>query len=365
MSSNPLSRFYCNVEEEYEKEETPFDHGQYGQVYKGKRRSDGLEVAIKILDSKMLQKNDYLEWDFFANQKNLVRELNILANINHPFCLQLINFNLSPDPTIITPYMPKGNLLKLILDTNPALSTRKLCSIYAICSTMDFLHSIGIIHRDIKPQNIFINKNDDICIADFGTSRKVEENIHLTQAKIGTPAYMAPELVKYDEYSNKVDVYSFGVIYYQFFLMNTKFKLNDKKTPPQSANAFMNRVAMGARFVRPKNMNDDQWKVYTDCTNGNADERPSFNDLIQRFETDESIWIDGCDEEEFREYVKKCKEINQETKEKHKNMFLPENISLSPDDSSSTNLSRSVRLSSSYKSSPKKTRRPHITYDDK
>lgn len=106
-------------------------------------------------------------------------------------------------------------------------------------------------------------------------------------------------------------------------------------------------------------MNNDQQKVYIDCTNNEADERPSFKDLIQRFETDKSIWISGYNEE-FRKYIKKCKEINQETKEKHKNQFLNKNISLSPNDSSSSNLSRLVRLSSSNKSSPRKNQRSHI-----
>lgn len=100
-------------------------------------------------------------------------------------------------------------------------------------------------------------------------------------------------------------------------------------------------------------MNNDQQKVYIDCTNNEDDERPSFKDLIQRFETDKSIWISGYNEE-FRKYIKKCKEINQETKEKHKNLFLNKNISLSPNDSSSSN------LSSSNKSSPRKTQRSHI-----
>ena len=94
-------------------------------------------------------------------------------------------------------------------------------------------------------------------------------------------------------------------------------------------------------------MNNDQQKLivqkkkknYTDCTNNETDERPSFKDLIQIFETIKSIWIGGYNEE-FRKYIKKCKEINQETKEKHKNLFLHKNISLSPNDSSSSNLSR-------------------------
>lgn len=360
MCTYSLDRFVCDVEKEYYQEETPFDRGAFGEVYKGERKSDHLKVAIKVLSSDYLQKNEDFEFDFLANQKNLIREINILANLDHPFCLNLVNFSLSPQPIIITPFMSHGNIFNLIKKQDPKLSTQKLCSIYAICSTMDFLHKAGIIHRDFKPQNIFMNENNDICIADFGTSRKVDENCKITLAQIGTPLYMAPELIACDYYTNSVDVYSFGVIYYQFF--SDKTKLDDKKAPPKNARSFLNRIAGGARLIRPDNMTDNQWKVYTDCTNQNPDERPSFQQLAERFETDESIWLDGINKEQFMQYIERCKVINEQAKAKHKNFTLQINADSTNTSPPSLNLPRSTRIASSPKAK-RKVPIKHISYE--
>ena len=124
----------------------------------------------------MLQKSDSLEWDHLSNQKDLMRELSLLANLNHPFCLPLVNFSLNPEPTIITPFMPNGNLLTLILNPDASLSTQKMCSLYAICSTMEFLHSIGIIHRACSSNNILMLL---FCIAN-GVNVNVFDNLELT-----------------------------------------------------------------------------------------------------------------------------------------------------------------------------------------
>lgn len=205
-----------------------------------------------------------------------------------------------------------------------------------------------------------MNENNDICIADFGTSRKVDENCKITLAQIGTPLYMAPELIACDYYTNSVDVYSFGVIYYQFF--SDKTKLDDKKAPPKNARSFLNRIAGGARLIRPDNMTDNQWKVYTDCTNQNPDERPSFQQLAERFETDESIWLDGINKEQFMQYIERCKVINEQAKAKHKNFTLQINADSTNTSPPSLNLPRSTRIASSPKAK-RKVPIKHISYE--
>lgn len=264
------------------------------------------QIAYKWQSRKYLKKKNPSNKEKFKFKKSLIRELSILANIRHPFCLNLVNFSFEIDqPIIITPLMSNGNIYDFIKDDNKELSTQKNCSIYALYSTMDFLHKAGIIHRDLKPQNIFIDNDKNICIADFGLSRKVFQNIYLTFESMGTPLYMAPKLIEGESYTNTVDVYAFGVIYYQFF--STKMILKGQKKQPKDPNSFMFKVGNGARFVQPTNMSTKQYDFYKECTLQDLDKRPSFEKLAKKFETDESLWLDGVDKDEFLKYVEKCK----------------------------------------------------------
>lgn len=105
---------------------------------------------------------------------------------------------------------------------------------------------------------------------------------------------MAPELIRLKDYSNSVDVYSFGAIYYQLFLYKQRIKLNDSNKAPDQK-TLMKRIAKGARFVKLFNMSDEQYKFYLDCTKQKPDERPTFEQLTEKFETEENLWQDNVD----------------------------------------------------------------------
>lgn len=91
---------------------------------------------------------------------------------------------------------------------------------------LNYMHLQSITHRDMKPENILLVKEDDDCfdikIADLGFAQKFEKDKGLDLV-LGTPLYMAPELVKHDRYSEKVDVWSLGVIVYQLLCGRTPF----------------------------------------------------------------------------------------------------------------------------------------------
>ena len=322
--SNSLAYFTCNIEKKYKIESKAFSNGTYGDVYKGTRIQDNLQVAIK-----KLKKIDY--------QKSLLRELNLLANIEHPFCLKLINFSLSPERVIVTPYMRNGTLDDLLKNPDPKLfsPTQKMCSIYALCSTMSFLHSIGIIHRDLKPSNIFIQDNKDICIADFGSSRKVEKNVDITLSPNATPLHASPEIIIGQLYTNSVDVYSFGVIFYQFFSYEAKLKNVNELSPY----ILMDKIVKGERFVRPPGMSDEQCSIYVTCTNQNDSERPTFEELARKFETCESLWFKDVNKEEYLNYISRCKQINHDCKIKKEHFSESPSRSMS---SSSSSLTSSI-----------------------
>ena len=129
-----------------------------------------------------------------------------------------------------------------------------------ICSALELCRSNGIIHRDIKPQNIFVSKYGDYKLGDFGVAK--EENIRGAADKVGTYAYMAPEVYKNRPYDESVDIYSLGMVLY--------WLLNERKGPfvpniaepdsQQIADAQLRRFR-GEALPAPKNGNAALKKV--------------------------------------------------------------------------------------------------------
>ncbi|KAK8900575.1 hypothetical protein M9Y10_002904 [Tritrichomonas musculus] len=305
-----LSNFIINIENNFDINPEIIYQGSYGQVREGFRKSDNFHVAIKTITDPLVSQ---------SATKGLLREFELLAGINHPKCLKLITFSLDP-PRTVTPFMSNGTLNDFLVARNEGADgfekmtpTKMMCTVYGMCSTMQFLHMKGIVHRDFKPLNVFLDDNYDICIADFGLSRRVRENVDLTKQDFGSPAYMAPELLEGIDYDNKIDVYSFGVTYLQYF--SNLEELDDGMGPFRTAYNLLKRISEGARFVRPSGMNDAQWNVYTYCTDRNMGARPSFAEISEEFETNKELWFEGVDEDEYLRYVNDCKKIIREEKE--------------------------------------------------
>ena len=91
---------------------------------------------------------------------------------------------------------------------------QKLEISHSIASALKYLHDMNIIHRDLKSQNLFLGKDLKICLADLGISRV--RSVRMTKG-MGTPRYMAPELLQGNSYSEKADVYSFGILLWELF----------------------------------------------------------------------------------------------------------------------------------------------------
>lgn len=84
-------------------------------------------------------------------------------------------------------------------------------------------HDCGISHRDIKPENILIDKNDEIKLIDFGLSKHLDRNIRTFKTRVGTPSYMAPEVVLGRNYDFKCDIWSIGVLMYHLLSNQVPF----------------------------------------------------------------------------------------------------------------------------------------------
>ena len=125
-----------------------------------------------------------------------------------------------------------------------------------ICRALELCQKHNIIHRDIKPENIFVSETGDFKLGDFGIAKQVEEaQSELT--KIGTPTYMAPEVVKGQPYDHSVDMYSLGVVLYRF-LNHNRIPFVPQHPAPLDYNskdiAFGERINSGKPFPVPSNV---------------------------------------------------------------------------------------------------------------
>ncbi|KAJ3391521.1 Protein kinase [Entophlyctis sp. JEL0112] len=158
-------------------------------------------VAIKQMNLKKQQRKEYL-----------VSEIRFMKELRHPnIVCYLDSFLVRDDLWLVLEYMEGGKLTDII-DTSPLTEPH----ISAICletlKGLQHLHQRQIIHRDIKSDNILLSAEGQVKLTDFGFSAKLSSDRHRRATMIGTPYWMAPEVVKQKDYGAKVDIWSLGIM---------------------------------------------------------------------------------------------------------------------------------------------------------
>ncbi|XP_060096570.1 serine/threonine-protein kinase 10 [Heteronotia binoei] len=181
--------------------------GAFGKVYKAKNRETGALAAAKVIETKS---EDELE-DYMV-------EIDILATCDHPYIVKLLGaFYYDSKLWIMIEFCPGGAVDAVMLELDRGLTEPQ---IQVICRQMleglNYLHSKKIIHRDLKAGNVLLTQDGDIKLADFGVSAKNMKTLQRRDSFIGTPYWMAPEVVmcetmKDTPYDYKADIWSLGI----------------------------------------------------------------------------------------------------------------------------------------------------------
>jgi serine/threonine protein kinase len=183
--------------------------GGMGNVYRVVDKKINEEMALKLLHPVIAAEEKTIER--FKNELKLARK------ITHKNVCRMYDLNEEEGTPYITMEYVRGEDLKSMIRMTGQLSVRRALSIAKqICEGLAEAHRIGVLHRDLKPRNIMVDKEGNARIMDFGIARSLKaEGITGDGIMVGTPEYMSPEQVKGEETDERSDIYSLGIILFE------------------------------------------------------------------------------------------------------------------------------------------------------
>ena len=156
------------------------------------------------------------------------REAQAVARLNHPNIVQVYDFGEEGEIAYIVMEYIRGKELKAAFDTGERFTLRESTRLMTeLLEALDFAHNEGVVHRDIKPANVMVDHEGHVKLADFGVARISDPDRQgATQVgtMVGTPAYMSPEQVQGLKIDRRTDIFSAGVVFYQFLTGQRPFQ---------------------------------------------------------------------------------------------------------------------------------------------
>ncbi|XP_021744332.1 serine/threonine-protein kinase HT1-like [Chenopodium quinoa] len=250
-----------------------FAQGAFGKLYRG--TYEGEEVAIKILERP---ENDQDRAQLMEQQ--FQQEVMMLATLKHPNIVRFIGACRKPMVwCIVTEYAKGGSVRQFLTKRHNRSVPLKLAVKQAldVARGMEYVHRLGLIHRDLKSDNLLIFADKSIKIADFGVAR-IEVQTEGMTPETGTYRWMAPEMIQHRPYTQKVDVYSFGIVLWELITGMLPFQ---NMTAVQAAFAVVNK---GVRPIIPADCLPVLAEIMTRCWDPNPDVRPPFSDVVKMLE---------------------------------------------------------------------------------
>jgi len=192
--------------------ESLLGEGGMGSVYRASDKELGRTVALKLVRP-----------EFATNPAAMARfrqELLLSSKISHKNILRIHDLGDAGGMKFITMAYVEGQDLGRLMESGRLAPERALRFTKQLCSALDAAHSEEVVHRDLKPNNILIDKADNLFVMDFGLAKSIEAEATMmtrTGQVLGTPRYMAPEQVEAKPVDHRADIYALGLILYEMF----------------------------------------------------------------------------------------------------------------------------------------------------
>ncbi|MDD7736420.1 MAG: protein kinase [Bacilli bacterium] len=201
------------------------------------------EVAIKIIKE-----------DTMKNPVNLTRferEARAAASLNHQNIVKVINIGTYEGRPYMVNELIKGQTLRDVLNVRGKFSVLEACDImYQLCSAVLHAHQHGVIHRDIKPQNVYITSDSTIKLGDFGIATfQNASRVTRSEVVVGSVHYLAPEISQGNPASIKSDIYALGITFFELLTGKVPF---DDESPVTVALMHIKDKMPSVRKFNPK-----------------------------------------------------------------------------------------------------------------
>ncbi|XP_020592232.1 serine/threonine-protein kinase Aurora-1-like [Phalaenopsis equestris] len=184
----------------------PLGRGKFGHVYLAREKKSNHIVAMKVLSKSQLKKSQV--------EHQIRREVEIQSHLRHPNILRLYGYFYDQTRVyLILEHAPKGELYKELQRRKYFSERRAATYMSSLARALIYLHGKHVIHRDIKPENLLLGAQGEIKIADFGWSVHTFDR---RKTMCGTLDYLPPEMVESVDHDASVDIWSLGVLCYEF-----------------------------------------------------------------------------------------------------------------------------------------------------
>ncbi len=194
--------------------------GGMATVYLAMQESLDRPVSIKVMEREALTDE--------TSKSRFEHEARTIAKLSHPCIVNIYEVGRTADGRMyyIMPYLPNGDLAQRDLSNNEARIVEVL---RALLSALGYAHARGIVHRDVKEENVLFDAADRPLLTDFGIALSKRDTSRITTAglAVGSSGYMAPEQARGDEVDGRADLYSVGVLAYDLLTGELPFKSND------------------------------------------------------------------------------------------------------------------------------------------
>ncbi len=234
MIQTPLPARYRILEE--------VGQGGMAVVYRAQDETLRREVAIKVLHPHLLAEGE--------SKARLQREAQAVAKLQHENILQVFDYSGgdSPSSYIVSEFIDGLTLRQFLANRKTPLPEVAALVVLEVGGALCHAHSLGIIHRDVKPENVMVRKDGLLKLMDFGVAQVLDlERMTVTGQLLGSPAYMAPEIFEGKPLDVRTDVFSLGVMLYQLATGALPFS-------GRNPHEVLRRIAEG-RFTDPRTAN--------------------------------------------------------------------------------------------------------------
>lgn len=185
-----------------------------------------------------------------ALRESFYQEAKLASKLQHPHILQIYNLGEDGNEIFLAMELLEGNDLKQILKKGTQFTMQqKLLWMIHLSEAIAYAHDEGVIHRDIKPGNLYVGKDSKLVVMDFGIARSAAFPQTGSEALVGTPDYISPEQVLAVRADHRADIFSIGVVSYELLTGKHPFR---SKTLPATIHRILNETPADPHQINPQ-----------------------------------------------------------------------------------------------------------------